>query len=198
MRRLILPGMAGLAAVCVPGAALAHGTLPGAAGFTAGLAHPLQASEQALALIALGLLLGDEERRLPLALLLAGLAAGLAAVSLALPEAGVRSLTLSLALGLGLAVALGLTLPPKAAATVALVVGVAVGAGTDFAVLPLATALPALAGAAVATLLIVLNAMAFARCRLGRGPGRRIGGSWIAAASVMLLAFFLGAPKALA
>ena len=198
MRRLILPGAAVLAAASLPGAALAHGTLPGTAGFTAGMAHPFQASEQALALIALGLLLGGGERRLPVALVLAGFAAGLAAVPLALPEAAVRGLALCLATALGLAVALGPALPPVAAAAAALATGAAVGAGTDFALLPLATGLPALGGAAVASLLLVLNAMAFARCRLGRGPGRRIGGSWIAAAAVMLLAFFLGAPQALA
>lgn len=190
-----------LAAMGVPTAALAHGALPGTTGFTVGFAHPFQATEQALALVALGLVLGESERRLPLGLLLAGFGAGLAmAQPLAFAHETVRWVTLLLACAAGLAVALAPSVPLRVAGSAALLVGAAVGAGTDIPLggLPWRESLPALGGATAAVLLIVLNAMAFARSRIGRGPGRRIGGSWIAAASVMLLAFYLGATQAIA
>jgi urease accessory protein len=184
-------------AAMLPTAALAHGNLPGTGGFAAGFAHPFIATEQTLVLIATGLMLGSADRRLPLAFLLAGLAAGLALSPL--PEATARLLALFAALAAGAAVALASAIPLAPAGAAALLAGAAVGVGTD---LPgpdaaLAATLPAAAGVAAGVMLIVLNAMAFARCRLGRGLGRRIGGSWIAAAAMMLLAFFLyGAPGA--
>lgn len=56
--------------------ATAHGTLSGAEGFPAGLAHPFLAGEQPLLLAGLGALIGRLGRRRPLAGLLVGLGAG--------------------------------------------------------------------------------------------------------------------------
>lgn len=193
MRRQAVRALATGAGALLPTAALAHGTLPGTGGFAAGLAHPFLATEHLMVLVALGLLLGPGGR-LPIGLLVAGLAAGLGAVAPGWTPGAetLRWLTLALALAVGLAVALAEKVPPAVSAPVALLVGAVAGAGTDLPLAgPLAAALPAVAGVVAGVLLLTLNAMAFARCRIGRGPGRRIGGSWIAAAAVMLLAFFL-------
>ena len=193
-----------LAASALPGSAFAHGALPGSSGFAAGFAHPFQATEQVLALIALGLFLGASDRRLPLAMIAAGFVLGLVARGVAPPDPAIRALTLVLGVAIGLTVALAPDLPHRMALPVALAagasVGTVVGAGTDFSLagLALSDSLPPLFGAGAAAVLIVLNAVAFARCRIGRGPGRRIGASWIAAASVMLLAFYLGAAQVIA
>ncbi|MCU0909586.1 MAG: hypothetical protein MUF73_19655, partial [Rhodobacteraceae bacterium] len=119
----------------LPTAALAHGSLPGTGGFAAGLLHPLLATEHAILLLSLGLLVGGARATAPAAWLTLGLAAGLVLVR-GLPGPDPLVLTAA-ALGLaGLAGALvalwdparnpGPVLPTAAAAA-----GMVIGLGTD-------------------------------------------------------------------
>jgi hypothetical protein len=184
-----------------PTAALAHGSLPGTGGFAAGLLHPLLATEHAILLLSLGLLVGVARATGPAAWLTLGLAAGLVLVRV-LPGPDPRILTaaaLGLAAFAGALAALGdpARYPGPVLPTAAAAAGMVIGLGTDLPpVTDLAGAIAVAAGTVTCALLVALNAAAFARSRVGAGPGRRIAGSWITAAAVLMLAFSLQTAQA--
>ncbi|MCP5371396.1 MAG: hypothetical protein H6907_06635 [Hyphomicrobiales bacterium] len=192
------------AALLAPGAAWAHGAVPGAAGFGVGLLHPLTAPAPVLALVALGLVLGQ------------GRPAGLARAW--------GAFALGDGLGLVLAWALAADHPPTQIpaqvplALVALAAGLAVaprrGPLPGAAVAALAAAAGGLAGLAtapdpggpaVAAWITLAGAFAGAnlalfylaagtgwlRRRLPRpaaAVGLRVAGSWVAAIAVLVVA----------
>jgi urease accessory protein len=166
--------------------AAAHGTLPGGGGFYAGAAHPFLAGDHLILLIGLGILLGRTGQRAPLIALAAALIAGFATTVLQLSPLQPAILILALMIGGLLAAAIPtgpVTLGLLAAAT-----GLLVGADTDGS-----TAITAYVGVTLAIGLIVLNSMALAevgRRTLNAIP-LRVAGSWIAAAAILILAFFV-------
>lgn len=186
-------------ALVVPDAALAHGGLPGGGGFYSGVAHPFVAVEQALALLALGLLLGQQPgafSRFPLAGVAVGLSLGLATGPGLIPTGAGAGATLALALVFGGLLALA---RPMAAWMLVLVGGLAgwvVGMDTDVPVAPSASMIESLspfAGVVTGVFLIVLNAAALAQA--ARRPpwfyGVRVAGSWVVAIAMMVLALRL-------
>jgi urease accessory protein len=186
------------------GPAAAHGGLPGGGGFLSGALHPFAAVEHLVLLLALGLLAGllpRERRPRALALLLAGLLAGLAATVTGraglLPAGTVAAAILALALIGGLLLALDPALPAAAVPGVALAAGLAVGADTEVGG---ASALAAAAGVVVGAFLIVLDAAALSAWAT-RPPlpiARRVAGSWIAAIAIMLLALAISSARGVA
>lgn len=172
--------------------AVAHGTLPGASGFAAGFAHPFVAIEHLLLLIAVGTLIGRQLSRRPLIGLLPGLMAGfgIAWLPFGVVMADLPAILL-LTLVIGALLAANLRLSDPMVIGLTTVAGLAVGAQTEGATGP--AALMARSGTVLGVLAIVLNSMAAAQygaSRLGDIP-LRVAGSWIAAATLLILAFLL-------
>lgn len=196
--------LAGPAAALLPGAAAAHGPVPGLDGLSHGLATPLAEPALGLAAIALlVLLIQDFPQRLRrgLPLHLAGVALGLVAgraLALALPlEPAMLALAGAAA---GLAALAGDRATPAALALLPLL-----GLGTGALALPDpgpagavgATTLGALFGAYL-PLLAGGGAVAALRDRFpgaaarhALGTGTRIAAAWTAAIAVLMLAFVL-------
>lgn len=182
--------------VMAPGSAAAHGGLPGGGGLYSGAAHPFLALEQFLALLSLGLLMGQTTGthvRLPILFLAAGLGVGLAA-GVVLDHASLTMLGLALVFGGLLAAAR--PLPVMAMAVCAAVAGWVAGSDTDVpapASPDIVAAYAPFAGVFVGVFLICLNAAALSS--VARRPVARIAirvaGSWVAAIAVMVLALRL-------
>ncbi|MES2665548.1 MAG: HupE/UreJ family protein [Pseudomonadota bacterium] len=169
------------------GPAMAHGTLPGGGGFYSGALHPVVALDHLLAVLALGLLSGRLQTRLPVAGFVAGLIAGLAWAQ-PLPWGPVVILLLTLALGGVLAA--DMRLRARVLAGLALLLGAVLGTETDTG----AAGLAATTGTIVAASLILLNAMALAGVLRAppRGIVLRVAGSWLVAIACLMLALRLG------
>jgi urease accessory protein len=106
----------------------AHTPVPGVGGFPGGLLHPLLVPAHALALLALGLLAGQQPprgRRALFALFAVGLAAGLGAIVSALAVADADIGVLFCAATAGLLVALARPLPLAVIGATAAVTGAA-------------------------------------------------------------------------
>lgn len=160
---------------------MAHGTLPGGGGFYSGALHPVVALDHLLALLALGLLSGRWQTRLPTAGLLVGLMGGLA---WAQPFVWGPAVILLVTLSLGGVLAADRKPPTLALAALAVLLGAALGADTDTG----AAGFAAAAGTVVAVSLIVLNAMALAGLLRAHGIVLRVAGSWMVAIACLVLA----------
>jgi urease accessory protein len=164
--------------------------------FIGGLLHPLLVPTHALALVALGLLIGQQSRGrrpIPLTSFVAGLAAGLAALALAVRQSFAPDALLAAAgLSAGL-VALGQPLPVLVGAPLAGLAGVALGLDSPPQAISLARASAALIGTALGACLVLAVALAVAmRCtRQWQRIGVRVVGSWIAASAILVLAMRL-------
>ena len=189
-------GLAG-AILLLPGIALAHSPIPGIGGFYNGLLHPLLVPAHLLALVALGLWLGQQAlpgiqgALLSFSLLLL---AGLVLALFAPPGGGVRtSLLLGCALGVGLLVAAAWPLPRSATAAVAGVVALLVGLDSAPEAAGTRARLIVLAGVGVGVHLLLLNVVALTS--YAQKPwlklGVRVLGSWSAASALMVLALAL-------
>lgn len=184
-----------LAAV-LPLSAQAHGMIKGVGAFYAGLLHPLIDPAHAMALLALGVLLGQRglaRGGMPLMALTAGLmgGAGLAGWG-ALPP--VPGTVVALALLAGAAVALTLDrLPDSAVAALAAALGLAVAldSAPDGAVA--GTRHAALAGSVVGAILLTATVAAVASRaqRLWARTGLRIAGAWVVAGGLLALVLAL-------
>jgi len=188
-------GLAG-AILLVPGAALAHSPIPGIGGFYNGLLHPLLVPAHLLALVALGLWLGQQPLpRIERALLSFSLLllAGLVVAAFTPPRDGRTSLLLACALGLGLLVAAARSLPRYAAAAVAGLVGLLVGLDSAPDAAAMRARLIVLAGVGVGVHLLLLNVVALTS--YAQKPWLKVGvrvlGSWSAASALMVLALAL-------
>jgi urease accessory protein len=167
--------------------------------FVGGLLHPLAVPAHVLALLALGLLIGQQRAArlvVPLAAFAAGLAAGLAALAFGVGQTSAPNLLLAAAAFTGLLVALARPLPALAGAPLAAIVGIALGLDSPPNVISISAATTMLigtgVGATIALAIVALCARSAANARhIASRTGVRILGSWTAASAVLVLALRL-------
>lgn len=176
-----------------PTLASAHGAVKDVGAFYGGMLHPFISPAHAVALLALGLLIGQRGLKLPasshaLGLLAAGLAVGLLA-SLALDTVWVEVPLLAVAMLLGLAVITERRLPAWLLLGAALFVGLAIGVDSGVNDIEAGLRWKALLGTLVAATLAPACIAGFvsdlrqAWARIGV----RIVGSWLTAAAMLVL-----------
>ena len=161
-----------------------------ASGFIAGLMHPLSITAHVIALIGLGLMIGQQSRRrATLAALAIGLVGGLAALAAAVGETRAPLVLMSGAALAGLAAASGWAVPSVLGAPLAFIVGVALGLDSPPRAATIAAANAALAGTAFAAFAAVaMIAVISGRMRQGWPRiGVRVLGSWIAASAILVV-----------
>jgi urease accessory protein len=187
--RRALPAL--LALLAGASAAQAHPVIQGASGFTAGFLHPLLLPAHAFALVALGLLIGQQPhwgRTVPLVAIISVMA-GLGAIALSyVPTLAGEALLASAALN-GAAVALARPLPQMLGVTLAAATGLALALDSPPDAILLLEANLALLGT-VAGVVILLSAIVAISARLTRywqRVGIRIVGAWIAASAILVL-----------
>jgi hydrogenase/urease accessory protein HupE len=160
-------------------------------GLVGGLLHPLAVPAHILALLAIGLLIGQQRSRLiPLVPFLAGLAAGLGALAAAVATTSALNVLLAAAAVSGLLVALARPLPALVSAPLAAIAGIALGLDSPPAAIAIATAVAMLIGTGIGAGLAVAILAAGTSCltRAWQQIGVRILGSWIAASAILVLA----------
>lgn len=175
--------------------AVAHPPPLDIGGFTGGLLHPYFVPAHALAIVALGLLIGRQEvwgwlAAMAFAL---GLAAGLGVMTLGVVPSLMNEIVLGLALMVGLAVALARPLPEILGCVIAVLTGFCIALDSPPETISLSEANRMLIGTGVGALLLLLAVIAVAsRLHAGwTGIGARIAGSWIAASALLVLALQL-------
>ncbi len=165
--------------------------------FVRGLLHPLALPAHALALLALGLLIGQQQaRRRPLlsAAFIAGLAAGLSAIALAVGQTPAADVLLAAGGLAGILVAIGRPLPALACALLAAVVGVALGLDSPPDAISIAAGTIMLIGTGLGASLMLAIVVGGAGWLVGAQDkavpriGMRILGSWVAASAMLVLA----------
>jgi hydrogenase/urease accessory protein HupE len=190
------PRLAAIAVVFPVDAATAHVAFEGGGGFFGGAIHPLFVPAHALAIVALGLLIGQQCPRSPWpasGAYCAGLAAGFAAIvsTVALEWAG--DAVLATAGVSGALIALARPIPVFLASALALVTGLVIALDSPPHAISLWDAnlilLGTFCGAVV--LLLAIVAAASALHRDWQRLGARIVGSWLAAIAIMALALRL-------
>jgi urease accessory protein len=177
-----------------PTPALAHVAIEGVGGFWGGLLHPLLVPTHALALVALGLFVGQQrECRIPCAVFIVALVAGLAAIASAVGATPAATVLFTSTMLAGVLVAVGRLLPAPIGWALAAVTGVSVGLDSPPQAITIAEGNAMLAGTAVGALLLLLAVVAAAS--VVRHPmaklAMRILGSWIAASAMLMLAIAL-------
>jgi hydrogenase/urease accessory protein HupE len=174
--------------------AAAHPPPLGIGGFAGGLLHPLFVPAHMLAVLALGLLIGQQSWTRTAALsFIAGLAAGLLTMTLGVVPALMTEVVLACALIAGLLVALVRPVPEFSGCAFAALAGYCIALDSPPEAISLTEANLMLLGTGIggALLLIVVAAVA---SRLMFGWARvaaRILGSWIAASAILVLALRL-------
>jgi urease accessory protein len=161
-----------------------------------GLLHPLAVPAHALALLALGLLIGQQRAArlvVPVAAFATGLAAGLAALAFGVGQTSASNVLLVAAVLSGLLVAFARPLPALAGAPLATIVGIALGLDSPPSVISISAATVMLigtgVGATIAFVVVVLCARYLAAVRhIALRTGLRILGSWVAASALLVLA----------
>jgi len=172
--------------------ALAHPPPLGVRGFWGGVLHPVFVTDHVVGILALGLLIGGQERWgvLPLAAYAVALAAGLVAMTTGMVPRFANEAVLGTAVVAGLLVALARPLPQAFGAVLAIALGLAVALDSPPEVLSVSEANLMLIGTgigAAAFLIVVALAARQAQARWAQ-IGLRILGSWIAAAAILALA----------
>jgi urease accessory protein len=160
-------------------------------GLVGGLLHPLAVPAHILALLAIGLLIGQQRSRLvPLVAFLAGLAAGLGALVLAVATTSAVNVLLAGAAVSGLLVALARPLPALVSGPFAAIAGIALGVDSPPDAIAIAAAVAMLIGTGISASLAVaiLAAGTSYLTRAWQQIGVRILGSWIAASAILVLA----------
>jgi urease accessory protein len=158
-----------------------------------GLLHPLAVPAHAVALLALGLLIGQQRPGVRHAALLAfivGLAAGLTAIAFAVGPTSAADVLLAAAAVTGLLVAFAWPMPALACAPLGAVVGIALALDSPPEVIALSAATVMLIGTGIGACL-VLAVVVVGTSRLTRAwqrIGVRILGSWMAASAMLVLA----------
>jgi hydrogenase/urease accessory protein HupE len=173
--------------------ALAHAPISGVDGFPGGLLHPLAAPAHALALVGLGLLIGQQPRRQRTRLLIvfaAALFAALGAIMAAFVFTEGKTVLLAVAAISGILVALARPVPAFAVAVLAALSGIAIEFDSVPAEISISATLRALAGTTIgAALALTFVALASADPRRQwLRIGVRIVGSWTAASAILVLA----------
>jgi hydrogenase/urease accessory protein HupE len=171
----------------------AHGYVRGVNGFYAGLLHPFLAPAHMMALIGLGLLIGQRGiaiARDAMLAVLVGLIVGMLA-SDALGNPDTDSILLGIAALVGIAVASALPLFPRLAlAPIAAVLGLAVGVGSAPENLH-GTAWQMMAAGALLSAFLCINLVSILVESLRMAwmrVGVRVVGSWLTAAALLVLA----------
>lgn len=187
--RAVLAGIAVVAMTAGP--ALAHPPPLGIGGFSGGLLHPLFVPAHAMALLGLGLLIGQQAGwgRVVLVCAAAGLAAGLIVMTRGAVPVLMNEALLGLAGVTGLLLAAAWPLPKAIGYALAVAAGLAVALDSPPEVLSISEANLMLAGTGLgAAMMLLLAALASSRLRGGwRRTGVRIVGSWIAASAILVL-----------
>jgi urease accessory protein len=183
-------GMAGVLWQCDPAFAQ---TIEGLRGFYHGLLHPVVTPAHGLALLGLGLLLGQQpasRRLLPLVLFALALAAGLLALALAVGETPAATVLLVAVAIAGALVAAAFRLPLLVLGPLAAVVGAAIALDSPPEVISLQEAVFMLIGtglgASIALALVIEVAARMARD--WQQIGVRVLGSWTAASALLAIA----------
>jgi urease accessory protein len=160
-------------------------------GFIGALLHPLALPAHALALLGVGLFIGQQRGRLvALAAFAAGLAAGLSAIALGAGPTAAADVLLALTALTGLLLALARSMPTLVTAPLAVGVGIALGLDSPPEVTSVAAATVMLVGTglgACLALAIVVAVSGYLTAGWQR-IGVRIVGSWIAASALLVLA----------
>jgi urease accessory protein len=171
--------------------ALAHSPVPGVGGFPGGLLHPVFVQAHLLALIGLGLFIGQQHARLLAVLCFAaGVAVGLGAIASAVGETPANTVLLASATIAGALTALAVAMPRVIGWLLAAVIGVAIGLDSPPHVISVTEATLMLIGTGIGAL-VVLIAVAAAAAALRREwqrIGVRVLGSWTAASAILVLA----------
>ena len=182
--------MAGVLWRCDPAFAQ---TIEALRGFYGGLLHPVLTPTHGLALLGLGLLIGQqpaEKRLLPLVLFVLALAAGLLALALAVGETPAATVLLAAAAVAGALVAAAFRLPLLVLGPIAAAEGAAIGLDSPPEVISLQEAVFMLIGtglgASIALALVVEVAARMARD--WQQIGVRVLGSWTAASALLAIA----------
>jgi urease accessory protein len=175
--------------------ALAHPPPLGVRGFWGGVLHPVFVTDHVVGILALGLLIGRQERWgfVPLAVYAAALAAGLAAMTTGIVPRFANEAVLGIAMVAGLLVALARSLPQVLGAVLAIVLGLAVALDSPPEVVSVSEANLMLVGTGIGAagfLIVVALATRQAQARWAK-VGVRILGSWIAAVAVLAVALRL-------
>jgi urease accessory protein len=175
----------------IVGPALAHSPVPGVGGFPGGLLHPVFVPAHLLALIGLGLFIGQQNARLLAVLCFAGgVAAGLGAIASAVGQTPANTVLLAAAAITGALTALAFAMPRAVGWLLAAVIGVAIGLDSPPQVISVTEATLMLIGTGIGAVvvLIVIAAAAAALRREWQRIGMRVLGSWTAASAILVLA----------
>jgi urease accessory protein len=176
---------------CQP--ASAYAPIGGLGGFYGGLLHPVLTPTHGLALLGLGLLIGQQpagRRRIPLMLFVLGLAAGLVALALAVGETAAGSVLLAGIAAIGALVAAAFRLPIFVLGPLAAMMGAAIGLDSPPEVVSFQEAIVMLIGTGLGAA-IALGLVAEGAAHMARGwqrIGVRVLGSWTAASGLLALA----------
>jgi urease accessory protein len=172
-------------------AARAHDPVPGVSGFPGGLLHPVFVPAHLLALVGLGLFIGQQHARWAAALFFAGgLVAGLGAIAAAVGETQANTVLLLTAGITGGLAALAAPAPPVIGWLLAVVTGAAIGLDSPPQVISVSEATIMLIGTGLGAfiVLIVVGACAALLRREWQRIGVRVIGSWTAASAILVLA----------
>jgi urease accessory protein len=166
-------------------------------GFVAGLLHPLALPAHVLALLALGLLIGQQTartRHVSVATFAAGAAVGLTAISLGVGQTSAADVLLATAFASGVSAAIARPLPALTCAFLAAIAGVALALDSPPEAISIAVATATLVGtglgASLALEIIVtgMNYLTGVRDWNWARLGGRILSSWLAASAILVLA----------
>jgi urease accessory protein len=184
---LAVPGLA-----LVAGPAMAHPPPLGITGFAGGLLHPLFVPAHLLAVLALGLLIGQQVTwgRMPAFAFVIGVSGGLGILTLGVVPSLMNELVLSCALVAGLLAAIARTVPEAAGCSLAVLAGFCIGLDSPPEALSLAEANLMLVGTGLSAAVSLFMAMEIARWLTSDWTrvAARILGSWIAASAILVLA----------
>jgi urease accessory protein len=173
--------------------ALAHTPIEGVGGFYGGLLHPVLTPTHGLALLGLGLLIGQQppsRRLLPKLLFALGLGAGLLALALAVGETAAGAVLLASVAISGALVAAAFRLPILVLCPLAAAMGAAIGLDSPPEVISFQEAIVMLIGTGLGAL-IALGLGVEGAARMGRDwqqIGVRVLGSWTAASALLAIA----------
>jgi urease accessory protein len=164
--------------------------------FARGLLHPLLTPAHALALVGLGLLIGQQaagRRSLSLALFALALAGGLATLTFAIDETPAGNVVLAGVALAGALAALGAPVPQGILGALAVAIGVTLGLDSPPEVLSLLDAYLMLIGTGLAAAigLVLVSRCAALATRDWQRNGVRVLGSWTAASAMLALALRL-------
>jgi urease accessory protein len=180
--------------------ALALTPIEGLSGFHDGLLHPVLTPTHALALLGLGLLIGQQpagKRLIPQVLFAAALAAGLLALALAVGETAAAAVLLLAVAISGALVAAALRLPLWILGPLAAVMGAAIGLDSPPEVISYQEAIVMLIGTGLGAV-IALGLVVEGAARMARDwqrIGVRVLGSWTAASALLAIGVRLASPS---